>query len=242
MKYFVLRIGVLGILLASLAVLPAAAADIPAGIDYWRTPPDGGTHFTFPEGDVESLCGKEPQTWENKMTLVGVPTPGSDWDTAVVRLDDVTFASEVAYTRIRVKELNLASKGAIETPCGKLRWVVALACCPQPITRMRLVRSTAKGGTFTADLTVSVEMKAYDEAGAYVGSLFYARELPDKLSNTTAWSIGPSGEFRAGMDEKNDCLATVRKKGIDPEDPAHKYFISQMIAQGRCSRGAAAVK
>jgi hypothetical protein len=243
MKCFVLRIGVFGILLASLAALPAAAVDIKAGIDYWRTPDDGKTFFVFPEGDVESLCGKEAQTWDNKVAMAGVPTAGSDWDTAVARLDDVTFSGEVGTTRLRVKELHLATKDVVETPCGKLRFVLNLACCPQPTTRMRITRSSSGGGTFNADISLSVEIKAYDDNGAYKGSLFYNRELPDKTGDSTAWSFGSKGEFRAGMDDKNDCREAARKKGFDPDSPAHAYYIAQLSASGNCNRtGAAAVK
>jgi hypothetical protein len=237
MKQLTLRIGILSLLLTGLTVLPAAAGpDIPLGIDYWHTPANGATVFEFPAGDVESLCNQaEDSAWNHKVSLSGVATAGSDWDTAVSRLDDVNFDSAGnGSTRIRVKALNLTNLVLHETPCGKLRWVVNLACCPQPITRMKLVRNTEKGGSFLADLTVSVEMKAYADNGAYVGSLFYTRELPDQSSGTP-WSLGSAGEFRAGMAENKSCVPALRKKlsQYAPES-SHYYWISNLIAKGEC--------
>src|SRR5262245_16219234 len=127
MRVFV-RVAALGILFAILATLPATAQVIRKGTDYWTTPGIGGnTFFEFPEGDVESLCGATiDNAWDHRISLAGVPTPGSDWDTAVARLDDAVFdATGEARTRIQVRALSFIS-GLHLTPCGKIIWRVGI--------------------------------------------------------------------------------------------------------------------
>lgn len=225
-------------LLASLAALPAAAQSIPPGPDFWVTPSDGQTVFGFPEGDVESLCGLPPQIgWDRKVALKGVPVAGSDYDTVVYRLDKAVFdATGNASTRIILRQLAFASVNPHATPCGDLNWKVA-NFGPQAVTHMKLRRTTTLGGIFSADIAVNVEFKASDATGNYVGSLFYNFVLPDP-QNGTPWSYGPGGQFRAGMTETDDCIDVLRKKLALPEyqDPQHQYFISNMIAQGKCER------
>ena len=233
MRLFV-RGAALGILLAILATLPATAQVIKKGTDYWRTPGNGITFFEFPEGDVESLCGATiDSTWDHKTSLAGVPTPGSDWDTAVARLDDAVFdAAGEARTRIQVRALSFIS-AVHATPCGKIIWRVGI-CCPQPITWMRLHRTSTNGGTFSADIVVNVEFKATDTAGNYLGSLFYTRELPDP-NGGTPWSFGPGGGFRPGMTETDNCINVLRRKlSTYAPESSHYYFISNLISQGKC--------
>ena len=50
------RIAALSAAVALVLALPATAQYLPAGEDRWVTPNDGSTYFTFPAGDVESLC------------------------------------------------------------------------------------------------------------------------------------------------------------------------------------------
>jgi len=239
MTKIALRSSILGLLLVSLAALPAMAQPpIPAGSDYWVTPANGQTIFEFPEGDVESLCGAPiSATWNHKLPLRGVPTVGSDWDTRVARLDNAVFdSSGAAVTRIQVKELNLANINLHSTPCGRLNWKVSLACCPQPITKMVLRADGTTGGVFSANISVSVEFKAFAASGAYIGSLFYTRELPE-LGGGTPWSYGGPTGFRPGITVANTCIDVLRKKlsQYAPES-SHYYWISDMIAQGLCHK------
>ncbi len=230
----VFRAAAFGILLVSLVALPAAAQTIPAGPDFWVTPSNSLTRYTFPEKDVESLCGATPSTtWNHKVTLKGIPATGSDYDTVVGRLDNAVFDTNGnASTRIQVRALNLASAAPQSTPCGTLNWTVRLAG-QQAITVMKLRRTSAKGGFFSADIAVNVEFRA-TRNGIYLGSLFYNLVLPDPAAGTP-WSFGPAGEFRAGMTETNNCIDVLRDKLLGyPSDSSHFYFISDMIAQGRC--------
>lgn len=232
-----LRASLLGVLLVSLAALPAAAQTIPPGADYWVTPSNGQTFFDFPAGDVESICGIPPAAgWNRRTVLKGVPI-AADYDTIVSRLDTAVFdANGNAQTRIVVKGLSFASAAPHSTPCGALDWKVGLSG-NQSITTMKLRRTSATGGLFAADIAVNVEFRAY-KAGStsYVGSLFYNIILPDP-ANGTAWSFGPGGQFRAGMTPADNCINVLRTK-LNSYSPTsnHYYFISDMIAQGRCTR------
>ena len=225
-------------LLASLTALPAAAQVIPAGNDFWVTPANGQTVFTFPDGDVESLCGLAPVSgWDHKISLRGVPAAGSDFDTVVRRIDNAVFdATGNASTRIVLQHLAFASVNVHATPCGEINWQVG-NFGRQAVTMMKLRRLTQQGGIFSADIAVSVEFKAIDIKGNYLGSLFYNFVLPDP-QNGTPWSFGPGGVFRAGMTETDNCIDVLRKKLALPEyqDPQHQYFISNMIAAGKCER------
>ena len=236
MTRFPARVFILMLLLAIVAGLPAAAQVIHKGIDYWRTPLNG-TRFRFPDGDVESLCKAKPDpTWNHDVSLRGHPTQGSDWDSAVARLDNANFDKNgVATTDLQFWALSLFSPTPSVTPCGTLLWTARLAKVSQPITTMTIKRLTAGGGVFSADLALRVEMQANNAAsGAYVGSLFYDVKLPDPAGGTP-WSFGPSGGFRPGMTETDNCIQVLRDKlGTFPPGSAHFYFISNLIAQGRC--------
>lgn len=237
MTRFLVRATVLVLALTMLAAVPVTAqSGIKKGVDFWRTPADGKTRFTFPHGDVESLCKADPSdNWNHRVALRGVPAQGTDWDTAVARLDHAKFdASDRAVTRVQLQSLTLSSISATDTPCGTLWWTVRLAKGPQPITLMQIDRHSPTGGVFAADLALRVEMQANSAAtGAYVGSLFYDIKLPDP--GGTPWSFSTGGTFRPGMDTADNCIDVLRAKlGTFPPDSSHFYRISELIAAGQC--------
>lgn len=240
MSRFLVRAMVLLVALAVLGVVPAVAhkEEILRGIDYWRTPPSG-TVFTFPSGDVESLCNATPSPgWNHQVSLRGVPAPGSDWDTAVQRLDNARFdRNGIGLTQVRFRSISLASNAPSDTPCGKLHWRVRLARGRQPITPMRITRMSAEGGVFFANLALRVEFQATEDGtGAPVGRLFYDINLGD-VPGGTPWSFRSDGVFRAGMDANENCLQVLRDKlGTFPAGSQHIYFISNLIARGECKR------
>jgi hypothetical protein len=241
MTRLILRTAALGILLALAsvaAVLGATAQVINPGNDFWTTPSNGQTYFTFPSGDVESLCGAIPSsTWDHKLVLQGTPLGNPAYDTVVARLDPAVFDSTgTATTRVQVKALAFGSSAPLATPCGTLTWTAGLAGA-QGITSMTLHRTSATGGYFNADLSVAVELRANDTAGNYIGSLFYNFVLKDPGGSGTPWSLAVDGTFRAGMTPTNDCIAVLRQKlAATPTDSQHYYFISDMIAKGQCTR------
>jgi hypothetical protein len=223
--------------LVALLALPAVAQTIPPGKDLWVTPSNGQTTFTFPPGDVEALCGAPPSsTWDHKVALKGVPATGVDYDTVVSRLDPAVFNTTTlqAQTRIQVVGLNFASAARQSTPCGGLDWTVGLSG-PQAVTVMKLRLTSSKGGLFSADIAVNTEFRAF-KGGTYVGSLFYNIILPDP-ANGTPWSFGPTGQFRPGITDTNNCIDVLREKLQQySTDSSHYYFISNMIAQGICTK------
>jgi len=243
MSKLLLRSVLSGILLLGLAALPVLAQPpvIPAGADPWVTPANGQTVFTFPDGDVEALCGAPPQAaWNHQVALTGIPTAGADYDTVVKRLDDAVFnASGVAVTRVQVAALAFRSLSTSNTPCGPIDWTVKLSG-PQGITKMVIRRTSPRGGIFNADLSVSVEFVGTDaNSGASIGSLFYSFTLPDPSSGTgagTPWSFSLNDQFRAGMTETDNCINVLRQKLTQYATTSrHYYYISNMISQGRCT-------
>lgn len=241
MMKIALRVSFAAVLLLTLAALPAAAQiRIPAGDDPWTTPPPpaGQTVFTFPAGDVEALCGAPASdAWDHRVALSG--PPGSTYDTVVRRHKDVYVDPATSgSTPVEVVGLKFVSVASQATPCGRLNWKVGLAGA-QGVTTMTLTQTSSRGGNFVADLQVSVRFDGYDAgSGKYVGSLFYAFKLPDPGTGSgagTPWSIGAAGEFRAGMTETDNCIDVLREKlAATPTDSRHHYFISDLIAQGKC--------
>lgn len=244
MSKLILRTAFLGLLLVSLAALPALAQpnNIVPGADPWVTPGNGQTFVELGPGDVEALCGAaDDPSWNHTVLLEGVPPAGVDYDTVVKRLDNAVFnASGVATTRVQVASLAFRSMAPSNTPCGPLDWTVGLSG-PQPVTKMTIVRQTPLGGVFKADLVVNVELQAF-KAGSpsYLGSVFYSITLPQG-PNPTPWSWGPSSDqrwvYRPGITDTEDCIAALRVKLMTfPTTSSHYYFISDMIAQGRCRK------
>jgi hypothetical protein len=238
MTRFLVRAMLLTVVLAAVVAAPAASQVIPKGTDFWRTPASG-TVLKFPQGDVEGLCKAQPDpAWNHQVTLRGIPAQGSDWDSAVARLDPATFdRSGNAKTRVQFRELRLISTAASDTPCGKVMWTARLARGKQPITNMTITKRSDKGGTFSAELALRVEIQANKaDTGEYVGSLLYDIKLPDPKGGTP-WSFGPAKEFRPGMTEANDCIQVLRQK-LSTFDPSssHYYFISDLIAKGQCRK------
>ncbi|HEX4954010.1 MAG TPA: hypothetical protein VF017_11525 [Thermoanaerobaculia bacterium] len=224
--------------LAALALLalPAMAADIPAGPDFWRTEHNGSTFFTFPGGEVESLCGAPASDdWDHVVRLGGVPVTG-DADTIIQRLKDANFVNGVAQTQVMVRALHFKSTDVQDTPCGPLVWEVKNTD-DQPITKMVIRQTSEQGGTFNANISVRVVFSGYNaNSGAFLGNLFYTFDLPDTTAGTP-WSFDPSGAaaWRPGMSETEDCTEVLRAKALTL--PArHGYFIADMIAQGRCTK------
>ena len=225
------RIAALSAAVALVLALPATAQYLPAGEDRWVTPNDGSTYFTFPAGDVESLCGAPVDFgWNRTVRLTGVPEPGYDWDTVVKRLNDADLSQDYAEVAITVSRLVFKSLETMETPCGRVNWYVK-ALDNQPVTKMVIVNKTGRGGYFKANISVRVAFEATDANGSHLGLLYYTFDLPDKSG--VPWSFDSFGNFRPGIDEGDNCEQVLRDKATTL--PArHTYYIEQLIAQGKC--------
>lgn len=152
------------IALLLLMALPAAAANpvIKAGIDPWKTIPEG-TRVDFKNNPLPAgfFCTASP-AFTGKIWLRGVPLATDNpqlarVDTIVERLDDAVFNSRgVAQTRFQVRALQLQGIKTFKNVCGEYSVQVTLDG-EQPITKMRIVRQNQSGGRFI--LTVKMNTK-----------------------------------------------------------------------------------
>jgi hypothetical protein len=154
------------------APLCAAPGVVPAGLDLWRTPGDGSTYTDFAKNPLPAgfFCD-ESQPFFGRIVFEGVPLTTEKrgglgrTDTIVQRLDDARFnARGVATTRVQVKALSFASVSPVRTECG-LYNVMASLDGPQPVTRMRIVRTGANGGYFIAPVSLAVKLTFTPVAG-----------------------------------------------------------------------------
>ena len=147
-----------------LAALPAAAAEpIQRGIDTWTTVPEGTyADFSNPPLPAGFFC-KDFPTFTGQIYLRGVPimtekgTLGQV-DTMVERVDDAVFNKRgVAFTRVRVRALQLTGVETFKTACGEYKVDVTLDG-EQPFSRMRILRENSKGGRFMVPLSVNTKV------------------------------------------------------------------------------------
>ncbi len=146
--------------------LPAVAADraIASGIDLWKTPGNGTSFADFSQQPIPAgfFCpGSAPFT--GRIVTKGIPIVSSEpgglgnADTIVQRLDNATFNKRgVATTRIQMRAMQFEGLTPIKTSCGVFKAFVQLDG-EQPITRMQIVRDSAKGGRFSAPISVNVK-------------------------------------------------------------------------------------
>lgn len=222
--------------LLAVAALPAAAQNIPAGNDYWTTYGTGNTYVNLPAGELESLCGLPPTAgWNRTLRFRGVPV-FADSDTIVRRLDNATFSTTTGNTatvRVQVTGLRFQGLTTYSTPCGPVT-VQATLNGQQPITSMKITRTSATGGFFNSQLRVNAQL-IFTHAGTTteLGRLFYNFDLPDP--GNTVWSYGGIGGWRPAVNAANDCFATARAKIQTYPDPAsHEYYISYYQSRGIC--------
>jgi len=154
-----------GLALLALAAVPAwAAENVQSGADYWHTT----TGFTFTSFVQEPLpagffCpGSKP--FNGTINLRGVPLatePASalgETDTIVRRLDKAVFnAKGESTTRIQLMALSLASVKPVDTGCG-LYNVTASLGGEQPVTEMKIARTSDFGGSYIAPLELNVRL------------------------------------------------------------------------------------
>jgi len=148
-----------------LMVLPAAAANpvIRAGVDLWVTVPQG-TKVDFEHDPLPAgfFCTSSP-AFTGKIWLRGVPLASDNpqfarYDTIVERLDDAVFDRRgVAQTRFQVRALQLEGIETFKNSCGEYHVQVTLDG-EQPITRMRIVRETPRGGRFLVTVKINTKV------------------------------------------------------------------------------------
>ena len=152
-------------LIALTAVSPVAAADlVHNGADVWETA-TGFTYSSFDKNPIPAgfFC-PDSKPFTGKISLHGEPLktePAGSLgpiDTIVRRLDDAAFdAKGEARTRIQLLALSLASVKPIDTGCG-LYDVKASLAGEQPVTEMKILRTSDGGGTYVAPLELNVKL------------------------------------------------------------------------------------
>jgi hypothetical protein len=212
---------------------PAFAGDvIHNGVDLWMTVA-GFARTSFAQEPIPAgfFCeGSQPFT--GTVTFKGVPLAmeparslGSI-DTVVRRLDDVTFNDKgEGSTRIQLMALSLASTQPIETSCGKYDVAVSLAPGEQPTTTMRIVRTDALGGTYTAPLALNVKAVFTPVAGSPGARRELTRRIELGPGSHSVWAYVTTPQYPAGVridtngDGKPDTslpASTSFKAGLEP--------------------------
>ncbi|HEX4962987.1 MAG TPA: hypothetical protein VF173_19300 [Thermoanaerobaculia bacterium] len=151
-------------LLVLVAAVPAFAVEaVQNGADLWHTS-TGFTFTTFAENPIPAdfFCpGSKP--FRGTINLQGAPLATSpagalgEIDTIVRRLDDAAFTKGEAKTRIQLMALSLTSVQPIDTGCG-LYDVTASLAGEQPVTEMRILRTSDFGGSYVAPLKLKVKL------------------------------------------------------------------------------------
>lgn len=152
-------------LLVLVAAAPVAAMDrIQNGADVWETA-SGFTYSSFDQNPIPAgfFC-PESKAFSGKIVLQGEPLktePAGSLglvDTIVRRLDDAVLdANGEASTRIQLLALSLASVKPIDTGCG-LYDVTASLAGEQPVTEMKIRRTSSLGGSYVAPLALNVKL------------------------------------------------------------------------------------
>src|SRR5579864_3050318 len=165
-----------------------AVEPVHKGVDMWMTV-SGMARTSFAKEPIPAgfFCeGSQPFT--GTVTFKGAPLATEparalgDIDTVVRRLDDAVFDEKgQATTRIQLMALSLISTAPIETSCGKYNVAVHLDG-EQPTTTMRILRTSALGGSYSAPLALNVKAVFTP----FTGDPSARREL------TTHIDLGPS--------------------------------------------------
>lgn len=194
------------------ALAPAQALDetIVSGADLWVTAGGGMSFSAFSSDPIPAdfFCpGSKPFT--GRVAFRGEPLatepPGSlgASDTIVRRLDDARFdARGVARTRIQLMALSLASTEPIETRCGRYDVEVSLAG-DQPLTEMKIVRTSPYGGTYEAPLALDLELAFIPVAGNPNPRRELVRRIDLGPGDRSVWSYatpGAPGTIRVDTD------------------------------------------
>jgi len=168
------------------AALPGFAANtISRGIDIWETKGDGRTYSTFSLPAGFFCVASAP--WSGTVVLTGnaVATSPADvlgrTDTVIERLSDTTFnASNVATVNAIVRAASFKGTAPITVSgcAGSAYWDVKSSAAPTqspfPIT-IRRTSSTATGGSFDSDVTISPRLTFTQQGSGLLRTLDQAQ-------------------------------------------------------------------
>jgi hypothetical protein len=204
-----------------------------------------------------------------RLALKGLPvetdTPGQlrNTDTIIERLDEAVFdANGVAETRIRFRALSMVSIAPIKSSCGAYHVYITLDG-KQPVTKMRIHRSEAGGGSFSAPLAANVRLTFLPVRGTSSRNLelkgsvtFPGKPIPWAFPNGKALNqmgsavVDTNGDLRpdtrlpgtsnftAGVPPEG--LRSINAKGIDcyctcHEDGGEQHCTTVSSGSGFCA-------
>ncbi len=211
-RMYRIALGAVVVLTLGAGAAAFAAEPIHQGVDLWITVA-GSAHTSFAKEPIPAgfFCdGSAPFT--GTVTFKGVPLATEpagalgSIDTVVRRLDDAAFNDKgEAVTRIQLMALSLASTQPIETSCGRYNVAVSLAG-KQPLTTMRIFRTEALGGTYTAPLSLNVRTVFTPVSGDPAGRREVYRRIDLGPGSKSVWAYVRAPQYPAGVkiDVKGD--------------------------------------
>ncbi|HEV7508738.1 MAG TPA: hypothetical protein VGS07_27915 [Thermoanaerobaculia bacterium] len=188
-------------------LLAAEAAQdvIHQGVDLWMTVA-GFAKTSFAQEPIPAgfFCA-DSKPFTGTVVFKGSPlamTPARSLgsiDTVVRRLDDAVFNEKgEATTRIKLLALSLLSTQPIETSCGKYDVSVNLAG-PQPTTTMKILRTEALGGTYSAPLALNVKAVFIPVNGDKSGKRELTRRIDLGPGSKSVWTYVNTPQYKAGV-------------------------------------------
>ncbi len=235
-----------------------AAETVQKGVDLWMTVA-GFAQTSFANEPIPAgfFCeGSKPFT--GRIAFKGVPfavSPANSlggMDTAVRRLDDAAFNDKgEATTRIQLLALSLASVQPIETSCGKYDVTVSLAG-EQPVTTMKIFRTEALGGTYSAPLSLNVKAVFTPVGGDKSGRREVTRRIELGPGSRSVWAYVQAPQYPAGVridtdgDGRPDTVLPASSNfvpGVSPavltgQEPARPHLAASVTPKcpiGQCS-------
>jgi hypothetical protein len=194
------------VILALIAGSPAFGAEaIHKGVDLWMTVA-GFAQTSFADQPIPAgfFCASS-QPFSGTVVFKGAPltiAPAESLgpiDTAVRRLDDASFdAQGEATTRIQLLALSLVSQQPITTSCGKYDVAVSLAG-EQPVTTMKIFRTEALGGTYSAPLALNVKAVFTPVGGDKSGRREVTRRIELGPGSRSVWAYVKAPQYPAGV-------------------------------------------
>ncbi|HEV7507198.1 MAG TPA: hypothetical protein VGS07_20075 [Thermoanaerobaculia bacterium] len=242
-----IRSAVLGALIVALiGGVPAFGADvIHNGVDLWMTVA-GFAQTSFADQPIPAgfFCeGSQPFT--GKIVFKGAPfaaVPADSLggiDTAVRRLDDAAFNDKgEATTRIQLLALSLASVKPVETSCGSYDVAVSLAG-EQPVTTMRIFRTEALGGTYSAPLALNVKAVFTPVNGDKSGRREVTRRIELGPGSRSVWAYVKAPQYPAGV--KIDTNGDGQPDTVLPASSNFLAGVSPAVLKGEPARPKMAV-
>jgi hypothetical protein len=195
------------VILALAAGSPAMAGNdvIHKGVDTWMTVA-GFAKTSFAEEPIPAgfFCA-DSKPFTGTVVFEGAPLETEPFDslgridTVVNRLDDAILNDKgEAATRIKLMALSLVSTQPVETSCGAYNVAVSLTG-DQPTTTMRIVRTDAFGGTYTAPLALNVKAVFTPVDGSKAGRRELTRRIDLGPSDNSVWTYVNAPRYKGAV-------------------------------------------